>query len=92
VLHASRPAVTKTPTGPLEKGGQLKPTKVGASELDASTINLVLLVPLQVLLLQQIEMDHIKEVLCGVQDEEGNLKLQMEEAELLQHLHRVLGV
>jgi hypothetical protein len=48
--------------------------------------------PLQVLLLHQIKMDHIQEVLCGVQDQKGNLELQVEEAELLQHLHEILGV
>jgi len=65
---------------------------VGASDLDASSIRRVPLVPLQVLVLHQIEMDHIQEVLCGVQNQEGNLKLQMEEAELLQHLHGILGI
>ena len=86
--NASPPAVTKTPTDPLEKGGQLKPTKVGASDLNASTVHLVLLV----LLLHQVEMDHIQEVLCRVQDQEGDLKMQVEETELLQHLHEVAGI
>jgi hypothetical protein len=36
-------------------------------------------------------MDHIQEVLCGDQHQEGNLKLLMEEAELLQHLQGSLG-
>lgn len=34
----------------------------------------------------------IQEVLCGVQDQEGNLKLLMEEGELRQHLHGVAGI
>ena len=84
----SRPAVLKTPTYPLEKGGELKPTKVGASDLDASCTHRVILV----LLLHQIEMDQIQEVLNWVQDQEGSHKLLMEEAELLQHLQGVLGV
>jgi hypothetical protein len=88
MLQEHPPAVAKAPTGPIEKGGQLKPTKVGASDLDISSITRILLV----LILQQIEVKEQQQVLTGLQNQKGNVKLLVEEGELLQHLDWILGV
>jgi hypothetical protein len=87
MLPTSPPAVAKNPMGPIEEGGQLKPTKVGASVLDTSSITSVLLV----ILLHQIEVKEQKQVLTGLQNQKGNVKLLIEKGELLQHLHWILG-
>jgi hypothetical protein len=72
----------------LKKGGQLKPTKVDASDLDTSSITRVLLI----LILHQIEVKEQQQVLTGLQDQKSNVKLLVEKGELLQHLDWIVGV
>jgi hypothetical protein len=60
---------------------------VGDSDLNISSITRVLLV----LIHHEIEIKEQQQVLSGLQNQKGNVKMLVEKGELLQHLHWIPG-